>query len=122
MGYQDDSGIHEGYLVGIEREKDRTPNGYVVSTDRWHDIEGDAYAPIRPVHHLQVECTCGWRSQRLLAPIGTRWIPHTVLLPSDELEDVTYLLWRRHVDDAPEGHRTPGLRVLGEHLRSAVPT
>ena len=132
MGWQSDDGIHEGYVVAIEREMVTNEHGYTVPTGAWRDVEGaralmledGKWVPTRrvKVDHVQVACECGWRSQRLLAPLGTEWIPNLVLLGEpgggEQNDDAAYAIWRRHVEDAPGG-LTPALRIAGARLTAS---
>lgn len=102
---------HEGYVIGVERVTRTDPDGWVRQTDQWRDVGADfdhasddpAQRARRDVAHVQVACECGWRSERLLAPLGTYWAPCCVMLPTTFDHDlagdeVTYRMWRAHID------------------------
>jgi hypothetical protein len=105
-----DGQFHEGYLIGVERVTYVDRLGCVVSTNEWREVGADfdhnddpGQRERRPVHHVQVVCGCGWRSERMHAPLGTYWSPCTTELPvtfdfEKAADEVTYLMWRAHVD------------------------
>lgn len=65
MGWTlDDLPEHEGHVVAVVRE----PNGY-----RWRELGTDDEKT--KVDHIQVGCECGWRSRRIIAPLGTEFLP-----------------------------------------------
>lgn len=71
-----------------------------------------------PVRIIQVGCDCGWRSQRLRAPLGTTW-SGVVFLPRSEqeretaegpakpFETVCRELWREHALSAAKSGLAP---------------
>lgn len=102
MGWQCESGEHEGYVVGLEQ----SPNGY-----RWHElnsaddakrVDGD---PVRhhaglPVTHIQVACDCGWRSPRLVAPLRACWFPSFVDGLNESQDERARQIWKLHVEQS----------------------
>jgi hypothetical protein len=98
---------HEGYLVGI-----RTVTTEGGST-KFRELENaDDDGREHPLSIVQVGCDCGWRSSRLKAPYGTRWMGR-VELPRDEQERETASarkpfettcreLWREHAVGSTE--------------------
>lgn len=111
MGWQNDDGSHEGWVEGLVREQETDARGYVVSTGRWLEVGADfdhestdpAMRARREVSHVQVVCTCGWRSQRMIAPLGTYWAPCCTVLPSPvpgrpDWEGGAWRVWRGHLD------------------------
>lgn len=52
---------HEGFLVGFLR-----------LDGRWHQVDGST-ADRTKVTAVSVECSCGWRSPRVYAPLGAFW-------------------------------------------------
>lgn len=96
---------HEGYLVAVEPVTETNDRGYEIRTGAWRDVganwnrERDGQ-PCLDVSHVQMACDCGWRSQRMLAPLGTTWSPCTVFLPTwhhGDLDDASYRLWAQHI-------------------------
>lgn len=87
MGWLRDSGEawsydHEGFIVAVEKVD-----------DRWREITpADAHRGEIDVSHVQVACDCGWRSQRLVAPIGTTWAPCSVFTDA-ATDDLAYGIW-----------------------------
>ena len=87
MGWMRDSGDdwsydHEGYLVAVEK----------IDGD-WREITpGDAHRGEFHVSHVQVACSCGWRSERLVAPLGTTWAPCSVFTDG-ATDDLAYGIW-----------------------------
>lgn len=106
-----DGEFHEGYVIGVERVTETNRHGRVRETDRWSEVGADfdhtsddpAQREHRTVHHVQVACSCGWRSERMFAPLGTYWAPCCTMLPTTfdhekAADEVTYRMWRAHVD------------------------
>jgi hypothetical protein len=95
----DDPDNHEGFVVGVVRDGEY----------RWRELGLDDRDPIA-VTTIQIGCECGWRSQRLTAPLGTAWAPCCVFFPgrSDSIfetpemwEDLAAAIWAT-------GHMDPG--------------
>ena len=81
---------HEGHAVALVQE-----DGW-----RWRELGVDDRG-----HHditwMQVACTCGWRSPRMLAPVGTTWW-RSIDLPAflDDpyhWEDIAETFWAEHM-------------------------
>lgn len=85
MGWCDDSGTHEGYIVGLVRD------GY-----RWRELTSADDADIADLKMLQIGCDCGWRSPRIAAPHLTNYMP-CIVLTSPEFEELAHRLWHEHV-------------------------
>ncbi len=90
MGWLRDSGEdwsydHEGYMVAVEQPE---------RGGEWRELGGPADEARRviPVSYVQVACSCGWRSPRLVAPIGTEWVPCSVMT-SGAVDDLAYQIW-----------------------------
>lgn len=109
MGWiNEDAPEHEGYLVAVVREEERTADGLHVMRSRWRELSGlvhdeetaRRYDGAR-INVVQVACDCGWRSMRMQAPNGTTWRPHCVGLPRDDEEafeeGLAHELWSAHV-------------------------
>ncbi|WP_437804525.1 hypothetical protein [Sorangium sp. So ce693] len=91
MGWtHDEHPGHEGYLVATEREANGT----------WHEVRYPDDQK-RPVSSLLVACDCGWRSPRLVAPMGSMWFPFIVEIP-ERYRERAHELWRRHFDSLPD--------------------
>lgn len=77
---------HEGFLVSLVK-------------DDWRFRElgdrNDTHA-VDDVRYVQMGCSCGWRSPRMLAPSGTRWSP-CITLAAAPLEELGCELWKEHV-------------------------
>jgi len=65
-------------------------------------ITDDSWRPLTPgddaigyLRVVQVGCSCGWRSERVDAPIGTGWRQATVHV-SEWFERECRLIWRTH--------------------------
>ena len=88
---------HEGYLQGIEQRTDRPGH--------WRDFDLSDEARARDgsgimLTHVQVACDCGWRSQRIAAPTGTRYVPFSVVLSGwheERFEEAARTLWNAHL-------------------------
>lgn len=86
---REDAYEHEGHLVAVVHDE-----------GRWRELRfGDEPQDLL---YVQVGCECGWRSRRLLAPLGTRWVPAVVVLPTSgafaatgelSFDDVAELIW-----------------------------
>lgn len=115
MGWQLDTEAadgqwHEGYVIGVERVPYLDATGSEWLPGEWSEVGADfdhestdpAMRARRDVRHVQVACDCGWRSQRLLAPLGTYWAPCCTELPAPlgalDYEDAAWRLWRTHMD------------------------
>ena len=82
---------HTGYLVGLVPRSHLTPS---LTEDHWHALTlgDDAGVTLRA---LQVGCSCGWRSSRIDAPIGTWWWQGAVQVT--EYHEAEYrTIWRAH--------------------------
>lgn len=87
MGWcSDEHPEHEGYLIGLVK-----PAG----SWRYREL-GKADGNVERVEYLQVECSCGWRSPRFCAPLGTKFVPVCVL-SEPAFEDFAVELWKEHV-------------------------
>jgi hypothetical protein len=75
---------HAGYMVGIRAI---TTEGGSIGFRSLRDEDDDGRTEI-PLRIVQVGCDCGWRSQRLRAPLGTTWSGF-VMLPRVEQERET---------------------------------
>lgn len=85
---------HEGHVAALVADPD--------ATGGWRDLTaGD---PEQSVSYVQVVCSCGWRTPRLHAPLGTMWRPCTVEFDCfyDEYEDAGYQLWADHMDQVTD--------------------
>lgn len=93
-----DMAEHEGWVVAIIRDG---------NFGHWRELRlGDHD---QEISHVQVGCECGWRSPRMIAPIGTRWAPCIVLFPERHGEDHDFAaadIWSEHIDDLC--HDSPG--------------
>lgn len=108
MGWiNEDAPQHEGYLVALVLEEERSADGLHVMRSRWRELSGlvhdeetaRRYDGAR-ITTVQVACDCGWRSMRLSAPLGTTWRPHIVLLPAldeEAFEALAHELWDAHL-------------------------
>ncbi len=95
----DPEGVHEGYLVPLER-----------SGSLWREIYYPDNAVREQLDAVCIGCDCGWRSPRLLAPFGTSYHPFAVTA-SEWFEEQARALWRKHVRDCKSWRR------YGETLR-----
>lgn len=87
---------HEGYFVGVVREHEWRELGLA-------DIDRGEI----PLTWVQVACDCGWRTQRLVAPVGTTWAPCSVNIGGlgdamtasqrDDWEEAGRALWTAHM-------------------------
>lgn len=110
MGWCSEDGSHEGYLAGLVRTENES--GSIVFKELGYPRDEVS----RDLGHVQVACTCGWRSSRLHAPLGTTWSPYIVLLPRGEHDDASaeftikvlkrkpfeaecFELWKRHIEE-----------------------
>lgn len=108
MGWiNEDAPQHEGYLVALVLEEERSADGLHVMRTRWRELSGlvhdeetaRRYDGAR-ISTVQVGCDCGWRSMRMHAPLGTTWRPHSVWLPAaaeEPFEALALELWTGHV-------------------------
>lgn len=88
MGWCDDSGVHEGFIVGI------VPAGICA----WRELSSisEDQRDIADLKMLQVGCDCGWRSARIAAPLHTDYMPCIVLAPP-EFEELAHRIWLDHI-------------------------
>lgn len=82
---------HEGYAVALTQD-----DGW-----RWRELGSDDTGT-HAVKWMQIGCSCGWRSPRMLAPQGTDWSPCCIFLPGsgedpEHWEDVARLFWLDHM-------------------------
>jgi hypothetical protein len=89
MGWMHEDTAHEGWVVAVER---REQHGWT----RWSEIGMDDQIGEVPAQWVQVGCDCGWRSPRLVAPVGTVWAPCSVFFPDAGFDDAAHDLWREH--------------------------
>lgn len=121
MGWcNDDAPGHEGFLVALERITERYSSHYRELRANVDERIGDREIEVRVV---QAACECGWRSQRLRAPLGTTWAPSIVMLPKHEqdgaaasptrkpFETMACELWSEHCQSAAHLARI-GFRVI----------
>lgn len=109
MGWMHDKIGHEGYAVALERIRDDR------GSYDWHEItygrmcarvdaEQAAGRPVTiRVEAVQAGCDCGWRSERLSAPLGTIWTPYIVSFPrvvEEQADDAIRALWLEHMATA----------------------
>jgi hypothetical protein len=105
---------HEGYIIGL---RPVTTEAGSIDFRALGDEDDDGRTEV-PLRIVQVGCDCGWRSQRLRAPLGTTWSGF-VLLPRAEqeretaggpkpFETVCRELWREHAISST----TAGLEVI----------
>lgn len=99
MGWCDDSGEHEGYIVGLIQTE---PNGSALRELSYFNKDNDAVGEIRLI---QAACSCGWRSSRIAAPYGTFYSPHHIAT-SPEMEEIAHQLWLLHSAPWPPAVRT----------------
>lgn len=108
---------HEGYVVGLERLRNEHA--------QWREFsmhaDGPRYDALKleerkhglRVEYVQVVCGCGWRSQVLMAPLGTRWDPSCITFPSllrgDDFDDAACRIWsEQHIEHIKQGTRAYG--------------
>ncbi len=99
MGWINESAPqHEGYFVGLVPADN--PDG-TKSDWRFRELSSAAgdTSQMRPVH-VQMACSCGWRSPRLAPPMECRYVPSTVLVP-DWFEEYGRRLWHEHIKSEP---------------------
>lgn len=112
MGWCHESGMHEGFIVGVEPE----PRGY-----RWREVGSQLVEPpaTRPVSYVQVACECGWRSARILAPPGTEWSPNIVMLRESEqgFEEACWQIWKDAHEQMLAAHVVEGQSRQALYLR-----
>lgn len=101
---------HEGYLVGV------------IKDGVWRDLWIDDHAHGGPLMYMQIACSCGWRSQRLVAPVGTEWFPCAVFMRSDDEYDAYRSVWesehRSQLDRIPSLARDALFRARYGFARS----
>lgn len=109
MGWCCDIEGHEGHLVGIVDQHSLFDDGVAIDPaleqyphERELRYPKDDFDCL--VREVRVACECGWRSPKLRAPLGTKWRPWCLTVPSDEAEDVARELWKQHVDNLPDRH------------------
>lgn len=113
MGWLNENG-HEGFVVGVDPD------------DRHRELGlADSERRIEHVHHVRVGCDCGWRSETLVAPLGTTWMPCTVVFhPLDEVsvDEIAHDIWVRehlaHVGPRSTFAVIDGLRIRPIGARS----
>ena len=76
---------HEGHVQGVVRD------GF-----DWRDLGIDDVRDDTRLMQVQVCCTCGWRSRRYTAPLGTYWSPCSVQLRDEGTEDAAAAIWQAH--------------------------
>ncbi len=99
MGWinEDKAPGHEGYVVGL----------VPLCDDRWRELRyPNDKITVLHLKRVQVACTCGWRSQVLHAPIGTRFDPYCVSFSDERYDDDASRMWDHHVTN---GVRQGGL-------------
>lgn len=116
---RDDSYDHEGYVVGLVKD-DPKHTGF----EAWRELGADDR---RPIHwsnpmvrlYIQVGCSCGWRSQRLVPPVGTEWMPCCVVMDEEHSERAAAVWEHEHRRRLPEcdGYRSVSLRQLHAHIK-----
>lgn len=100
MGWCSEDGRHEGRLVAFVRDTNDSGSQYFreLAAGGWLGC-GEAEQAVRVV---QAVCSCGWRSPRIFAPLGTVWIPSDlVCLPTglfaERFEHAAQDYWAAHV-------------------------
>lgn len=105
MGWCSDSAPeHEGYLLAIRKDD-----------WRWVELHSED-GNVDRVHYVQVGCECGWRSSRIAAPMGTTFMPSSVLA-SPAMEELGHRLWLEHLG----GSMRPIKMPWSESGRCALP-
>lgn len=92
--------------------------GYVTATvkDGWHHwrhlgmesnhSKDDLTIPLDADGHkvhweIQIACTCGWTSQRMIPPLSADWMPYSVILTEAD-DDIAYQIWStQHATSSP---------------------
>lgn len=100
--------LHEGYLVGIVLATDA---GGAPSSWRYRELSlsaGDD-GNVR-LTRVQMGCSCGWRSPRLVAPVGTLYFPSIVDAPQ-AFEDECAARWHEHLQQEASQERV--FQLLG---------
>jgi hypothetical protein len=108
MGWQNNDGTHEGYLVGIVADNAhgtdvgplRRGDRGVETTDRMPDHIVRAPGDRVDLVYVKVACSCGWRSPLIRAGADTYWQPNTVEAPA-EFREKAYAVWRQHELETP---------------------
>ena len=90
--FHDEETGHEGTVVGL-----------VEVRHGWREL-GVADQTAQPVLVVQAACECGWRSPRMRAPSGTRFVPSAVMLPPG-YDDRARVLWREHIQQIVDRRR-----------------
>lgn len=109
MGWTDETGLHEGYMAGVERMPGSSYRWQEVLNnpgDRWPPgVAPDNKEPI-PIEFVQVMCSCGWRSARLPAPSGTHWFPCSTFVAEGNggFEDLCHRIWQEAHTQMLERH------------------
>jgi hypothetical protein len=94
----DPHGVHEGYIVGLKGSKNHF----------WKEMYFNDGHEEQLLDAVQAGCDCGWRSRRLMAPHGARWVPNSVMAP-EQFEDEVRKLWAAHVEEeARQGAKVYG--------------
>lgn len=108
---QEHSYDHEGYIVAVVRDD-----------GRWRELRlGDKARSDSFGMRLQVACECGWRSQRMVPPLGTEWSPCLVMFRSidgEAFEDAGGEIWSAHMDQVT-ADSSSALVARGHELRRA---
>lgn len=116
MGWFTDESHHQGHLVALVPDE----TGPFVGDARRRELVSQPGENIGSrcvqVTHVQVGCSCGWRSGVIRAPAGTEWVPSCVLAKED-FEDLCAELWRSHVRQSPIDADTHTVHTLVSHLR-----
>jgi len=87
---------HEGYLQGVVRDD-----------WGWRDLGLDDVGTLASHEfRVQVACTCGWRTERMLPPLGAEWAPCSVFLSEEADEEAAREVWlTEHRQHATSSHR-----------------
>jgi hypothetical protein len=87
--FRDDAVGHEGYVVAV-----------VASGPEFRELRYPHDTASQPVRVIQVACSCGWRSQRLEAPPGTRYEPFVVEFTREDDREAMAEVWDSHAKSA----------------------
>jgi hypothetical protein len=89
MGWiNEEAPTHEGYIAGfVDGGRGRLREIGYPEDDK----------PISAVGIIGAACSCGWRSKRFHAPLGTEWGPFVLLIRSEHTENQLVGLWAEHV-------------------------
>lgn len=94
-----DAWDHEGYVVMVVKQPDDWDWRELGMAKHGHP--DDLAIPAGALVKIQAACSCGWRSHRMVPPLGVEWMPFCVLM-SDEDEDEVAAVWRvEHRDRLP---------------------